>query len=255
MFASEGASVLIHGQSAERLQATRELMLSAIGGEFDPSTRIHTALGSMEAASTLETILSACLRHFGCVDVLVNCAGALAKPDCQPGGAENLDYLYAVNLRSVVELTRLCAPELEKTRGCVVNVSSISSMRTSATSNQHYCTLKAALDHFTRNAAAMYGPRGVRVNAINPGYILTGMFERNGVVGEKMEEKSRQVEASTALRRWGTPAEMAKCIRFLASDDAAYVTGACLVADGGAMVCLGTSSSSPSSSGVSANKG
>jgi len=167
MFAQEGAEeIVIHGQSAERLQETQEMLVEKTG--IDPS-RIVQVIGSMEAEDTPRQIHSAAVEKFnGRIDVLVNNAGAGKKPDCADNNSiENLDYLYRVNLRSAIELTQLCMPELVIAKGCVVNVSSIAALKTFSFSNgASYGIIKAGMDHFTRNYAAMYGSRGVRVNSV-----------------------------------------------------------------------------------------
>jgi NAD(P)-dependent dehydrogenase (short-subunit alcohol dehydrogenase family) len=162
MFGREGASVVIHGQDAARLQKTHDLM-TAEG--VDPS-HILQVIASMEAEDTPKSILTATLAKFQRINVLVNNAGAAMKPGSKaPNALENLDFLYRVNFRSVVELTQLCLPELVKTKGCVVNISSIGSTRPHP-QNTFYASLKAALDHFTRNYAVLYGPKGVRINSL-----------------------------------------------------------------------------------------
>jgi NAD(P)-dependent dehydrogenase (short-subunit alcohol dehydrogenase family) len=240
MFYKEDAAVVIHGQNADRLQQTHDLMVAKVPAGPNPDSRILQVLGSMEADDTPKKIFSATMAKFARVDVLVNNAGALQKPGCRDANSlENLDFLYRVNLRSAMELTQLCAEELAKSRGCVINVSSIASMKTFV-GNINYGTVKAGLDHFTRNSAVLYGPKGVRVNSLNPGPIQTYIFERNGVTGEAREKFDRRVEETAALGQWGTPSETTECIKFLADNKAAsYVTGACLVVDGGSVLYSG----------------
>jgi len=131
----------------------------------DPA-RVHQVIGSMEAAETPEKIYTATLERFQRIDVLVNNAGAMQKPDTtDEEDPDNLEYLFRANLLSAVKLMQLCVGELKKTRGCIVNISSIGSTR-SYPSLTSYGAMKAAMDHFTRNYAAKYGPRGVRVNSL-----------------------------------------------------------------------------------------
>jgi len=232
MFAREGASVVIHGQSTEKLQQTQDLIVKETGALPE---NILQVLGSLEAVGTPQRIFDECMRKFGRIDVLVNNAGVWpGKKGCAVDSLENLDHVYQVILRSVVELTQLCLPELVKSKGAVVNVSSLYSLRPNPPGFTGM--MKAALDHYTRNYALLYGPKGVRMNCINPGYIETPIFFRESSATEGKEMKdacSRHVEETAALHRWGQPEEMAECIKFLASDAASYVTGANLVADGG----------------------
>jgi len=240
MFAQEGADgLLIHGQSAERLQETQKMLVEQTG--IDPS-RIVQLIGSMEAEDTPNQIHSAAMERFnGRIDVLVNNAGAGKKPDCaDTNSLENLDYLYRVNLRSAVELTQLCMPELIASKGCVVNVSSIAALKTFSFSNgASYGIIKAGMDHFTRNYAAMYGSKGVRVNSVNPGPTETPIFTRHGASPEALRVLDERVKEQTMLERWGQVEEIAECIKFLASSASSYVTGVCLVADGGSVLYSG----------------
>jgi len=228
-FSRDGASVVIHGQDAGRLQKTQDMMVSE---GVDPA-RVLQVIGSMEAAETPDKIHAATIAKFNRIDVLVNNAGAMQKPgSTDEGSADNLEYLFRANLLSAVRLMQLCMPELEKTHGCVVNVSSVGSTR-SYTGLTSYGALKAALDHFTRNYAAKYGPSGVRINSLNPGPVDTFFLDRGGLTGDIRTAAYKQFEVATALRRTGQPSEMAECIKFLASPAASYVTGASLIADGG----------------------
>jgi len=228
-FGRDGASVVIHGQDAGRLQKTQDMLVSE---GVDP-TKILQVIGSMEATETPDKLHKATVAKFSRIDVLVNNAGAMQKPgSTDEGSADNLEYLFRANLLSAVRLMQLCMPELEKTHGCVVNVSSVGALR-SYTSLTSYGALKAALDHFTRNYAAKYGPKGVRINSINPGPIDTLFLDRGGLTGDIRTAAYKQFEEATALRRTGQPAEVAECIKFLASPGASYVTGVSLIADGG----------------------
>jgi len=233
MFGREGASVVIHGQDAARLQETQDMMVSE---GVDPA-RILQVIGSMEAEDTPQKLLTATLAKFQRIDVLVNNAAALkGNQGTDPLYINNLDQVYRVNFRAVVELTQLCLPELIKSKGNIVNVSSVGSTCPLPPPMTFYSSLKAALDHFTRNYAVLYSQQGVRINCLNPGPIQTYIWDRN-TLPEKQELQSnaldKWVEEVTAMKRWGTVEEMASIIKFLAGPDSSYMTGACLIADGG----------------------
>ncbi|KAI1700918.1 enoyl-(Acyl carrier protein) reductase domain-containing protein [Ditylenchus destructor] len=230
-FGKEGASVVIHGQNAERLDKTESILLEA--GVV--SEKILKVLGSLEDPDTASKIINQTVQKFGKIDVLVNNAGAGSKPqEMNPDSLDNLDFIYKVNYRSVVALTQLALPYLEKTKGNVVNVSSVAGQRPF---HQHtfYASLKAALDHFTRCYADKFGPKGVRINSVNPGPIRTYIFERTGVPGIEQKGEEYAIE-NTSLRRFGESPEVSKIITFLASNDASYVTGALWVVDGGMLL-------------------
>ncbi|KAH7722566.1 alcohol dehydrogenase [Aphelenchoides avenae] len=219
-FAKEGASVVIHGQSAERLQETKQVIVEC--GVSDG--RVVSVVESLEDETTPKKI----------VDAAVNNAGAPFKAHTDPESLESFDFLFKVNLRSVVELTQLAMPHLKKTRGNIINVSSSCAIR-AFPSVMFYGLTKAALDHFTRTAALKYGSH-VRVNSLNPGPIETYVLKRHNPSDEAMMQHAKWVERTTALARSGSVAEMSNILKFLASDEASYVTGACWFVDGGQSV-------------------
>ncbi|XP_072142866.1 cyclohexanol dehydrogenase-like [Dermacentor andersoni] len=124
-------------------------------------------------------------------------------------------------------------PYLRQTKGSIVNISSIASLIT-VPANVPYSVAKVALDHLTRCAALENAPYGVRVNSINPGRIKTLIAKSPELsVEEHMELMEKIAGPLHALGRVGTPEEVADCIAFLASDDAAFVTGTIMPVDGG----------------------
>jgi len=231
LFGKEGALLTIHGQDVDRLNKTEQL-LREIGV---PPQNIAKVIGSMEDESTPAKIVDETIKKFGKIDVLINNAGAGGMPKVtNPEALDNLDFLYKVNFRSVIVLTQLAMPHLLKTKGNVVNVSSIASMKT-FTGAMFYGPLKAALDMFTKNYARKYGPQGIRVNSLNPGPVRTFIVERTGAPGAQEKFDEYAVD-NTALKRVGQSSEMATALKFLASNDASFITGAILVADGGMLL-------------------
>ncbi|KAI1700919.1 enoyl-(Acyl carrier protein) reductase domain-containing protein [Ditylenchus destructor] len=230
-FGKEGASVVIHGQNAERLDKTESQLLEA----GVPSEKILKVLGSLEDPDTASKIIEQAVQKFGKIDVLVNNAGAGSRPqETNNDSLDNLDFIYKVNFRCVVALTQLALPYLEKTKGNVVNVSSVGGQKPFHMYT-FYASLKAALDHFTRCYADKYGPKGVRINSVNPGPIRTYIQERTGIPGMEQIMEQYAIE-NTSLRRFGESPEVSKIITFLASNDASYVTGALWVVDGGMLL-------------------
>ncbi|KAI1702933.1 enoyl-(Acyl carrier protein) reductase domain-containing protein [Ditylenchus destructor] len=227
-FGKEGASVVIHGQNEERLNKTEGMMLTS----GIPKQRILKVSGSLEQPGTASKIIDNCMAVYRKIDVLINNAGTIAKPSTPGDSLDNLDFLYTVNLRSIIELCLLAYPCLKVTKGNIVNVSSAGAVRAFPAA-AFYCSLKAALDHFTRNYAQIWGPDGIRINCINPGPIETMILERHGVDNEGLQKHDKWVEETTPLMRSGSPAEMSTILKFLASDEASYVTGASWLADGG----------------------
>ncbi|KAI6216563.1 3-oxoacyl-[acyl-carrier-protein] reductase FabG-like [Aphelenchoides fujianensis] len=203
LFAQRGASIVIHGQSNERLQETENLLRNAGINE----KRWLRIVGPIEDEGTQRKLIDETVAKFGRLDVLVNNAGLYRRSDLDPESMENLDYLTDVNLKSVIALTRAALPHLEKAGGNVVNISSIYGQRgTAALSN--YALTKAAVEQWTRNAAIAYGKKGAY-----------GVF----------------VERTVPLGRMGRPREVSEMIGFLASERASYCTGGVYLVDGGSL--------------------
>lgn len=228
-FSNEGASVVIHGQNAERLDETAKLILAC----GIPAERVLKVLGSLENSEIPEKIVNETLNKFGQIDVLINNAGTASKPGIEDKdrlALDNLDFIYAVNFRSIVQLSLLALPHLKKTKGNVLNIGSLAGTRVSG-HHIFYGPMKAALDHWTHGFAQLAAPN-VRVNSLNPGPIRTPIFDRANV----SEVELKIYANATLLGRFGQPNEMATIMKFLCSDDASYVTGATLLADGGMAV-------------------
>ncbi|CAG2178530.1 unnamed protein product [Oppiella nova] len=136
------------------------------------------------------------------------------------------------NLRSVVWLTHLCVEHLEKTKGNILNVSSIAALKPI---NLLYSMSKAALDMFTKCVALELGHKGIRANVINPGPVKTEFIEiyRN-VTKAKYDELYEERAKKCPIGRVGEPLDVAKVVLYLTSDEASFVTGSNFVIDGGA---------------------
>ncbi|KAI1711625.1 enoyl-(Acyl carrier protein) reductase domain-containing protein [Ditylenchus destructor] len=231
LFAEHGASVVIHGQSEERIKKTEQLLSDA----GIPPSKSLTILGSLENDSTLSEIIEKTVAKFGKVDILVNNAGIMGNPALGQSGMdsiENFDYVFRVNLRSVVHLTQLAIPYLEKTKGNVVNVGSIGSQRANY-DIMYYVMAKAALDHFTKCAAVLYAPKEIRVNSVLPGATDTNFLSRHGIPEDVIKAGTKiYAEKFIPMGRMGRPREVASVIKFLASPEASYVTGAIWIVDG-----------------------
>uniref|UniRef100_A0AC35FE84 SDR family oxidoreductase n=1 Tax=Panagrolaimus sp. PS1159 TaxID=55785 RepID=A0AC35FE84_9BILA len=190
--------------------------------------------GSVTEEKTLKALIDETVSKFGKIDVLINNVGIANKEGIQnPRSMENLDYVLDVNLKSVIALTELAIPHLEKTKGNIVNVSSIGSQKTS-TSVPYYCIAKAGLDHFARNYAAILAPKGIRVNNLNPGGTSTAFMSRHGIPQEAIDKAVKNY--SIPLGRWASPSEMGEFLVFMASEKASYMTGQCINVDGGTLI-------------------
>ena len=168
----------------------------------------------------------------GRIDILVNNAGTIGGGLQQNTPISQFDFLMKTNLRSPVVLTQLCIPHLRKTKGTVVNVSSIAGVRSFSYAS-NYCILKAALDMFTKCLALEMAPDGVRVNSVNPGVIDTPIFDKLGIFGKRREKYMEERRKSHPLGRNGTVDDVSKSICFLASSRASFMTGNTTMVDGG----------------------
>jgi NAD(P)-dependent dehydrogenase (short-subunit alcohol dehydrogenase family) len=137
-----------------------------------------------------------------------------------------------VNLHAPFRLMRAAVPALEKSRGSIVNVSSVNGLR-SFPGVLAYCVSKSALDHLTRCAALELAPKGVRVNAVNPGVVVTNLHRRGGMEEDSYAAFLERSRGTHPLGRPGEPEEVADVIFFLASDQAKWMTGETIPVDGG----------------------
>jgi len=166
------------------------------------------------------------------LDVLVNSAGILVSGATESLELEEFDRCWNINTRAAFVLTQAVLPHLLKTKGNVVHVSSVTGLR-AFPNVVAYNMSKAAVDQLTRTCALEVADRGVRVNAVNPGVIVTDAHKRAGMDAKKYEDFLEHCKTTHAMGRVGTVDEVAETIAFLASDAASFITGQTLAIDGG----------------------
>jgi NAD(P)-dependent dehydrogenase (short-subunit alcohol dehydrogenase family) len=184
------------------------------------------------AAGTARQVIAAVLDRFFRLDVLVNAAGIIALGTIENTSLAEWDHMMDINARVVFQLMQAAVPHLEKTKGNIVNVSSVTGLR-SFPNVLAYCVSKAALDQLTRCAALELASKGVRVNAVNPGVVVTNLHRRSGFDEQKYAAFLEHSKTTHPLGRVGTPEEIADLIFFLASDQAGWITGETISIDGG----------------------
>uniref|UniRef100_A0AC35GC15 SDR family oxidoreductase n=1 Tax=Panagrolaimus sp. PS1159 TaxID=55785 RepID=A0AC35GC15_9BILA len=212
------------------IKKTADLILDA----GIPKERIHSVKGAVTDDSVLKALIDETISKFGKIDVLINNVGIAFKEGIKDHRSmENLDYVLHVNLKSIIHLTELAIPHLEKTKGNIVNVSSIGSQKTSI-AFPFYVITKAALDHFARNYAAILAPKGIRVNNLNPGVTKTAFVSRHGFPEDAIEKAAKDMKIP--IGRWGTSEEMGEFLIFMASEKASYMTGQIINVDGGSLI-------------------
>lgn len=183
----------------------------------------------------LNRVIEDTIARYGKIDVLINNAGFSIHTEFgKPKSVSDFDKVMALNLRAVVSLTNLAVPHLIKTKGNVVNISSVAALR-HIPGTWAYCVAKAGVDHFSRCIAAELAPKGIRVNTVNPGPVKTDFVENMGVK-EGSDEIYKSFAERTALKRVSEPSEIADVVLFLASDKARGVTGASWVSDDGILL-------------------
>ncbi|KAF9805280.1 hypothetical protein SFRURICE_014031 [Spodoptera frugiperda] len=182
----------------------------------------------------LDKIVEETANKFGKINVLINNAGINSVPETH-SSAETYDRVMATNLRATYLLTTKATPYLLKTKGNVVNISSILSNKPLPIMTP-YCMSKAAIDMLTKCTALQLGPRGVRVNAVNPGPVKTEMFRRGGMSDTDCDRMFAGIEMSAPLKKTTKGENVAELVMFLASDRATCITGSCFVIDCGLML-------------------
>ncbi|MBI4637102.1 MAG: glucose 1-dehydrogenase [Candidatus Rokubacteria bacterium] len=230
IFVAEGASVVI--------AARREDLGQGVAAALGPRASFVRADVTREA--DVKAVLDHAVSRFGRLDCLFNNAGGPAPA----GGIETIpvdrfDAAIAVLLRSVMLGMKHAAPVMKKQgSGSIINNGSVAGLRAGYSSSTIYSAAKAAVIHLTRCVAMELGERGVRVNSISPGAIVTGIFGKVAGLPDDAAEKTAGVmqqifTGMQPLRGPGLPDDIAHAAVWLASDDSRFVTGHDLVVDGG----------------------
>jgi NAD(P)-dependent dehydrogenase (short-subunit alcohol dehydrogenase family) len=222
-FARRGAKVALTGRREPELRRTAQ-QLTIESAEIIP--------GDVTKEVDRERIIDRTFSRFGGIDVLVNAAGIIGAGSIENTTLEQWDEMLDINLRSVFRLTQLALPSLIARKGNVVNISSVAGTR-SFPNVLAYCVSKAALDQFTRCASLELAPKGVRVNAVNPGVVLTNLHRASGMDEKTYAKFLERSKETHPIGRVGTPEEVADLVLFLASDNAGWITGVTYSIDGG----------------------
>lgn len=223
--ANDGASVVAVGRNEKDL-----ISLSSKIGPDGGTIKAH--LADVTELSQLDRIVSETVHTFGKIDVLVNSAGIIKNGTIETTTLDDWDRMLNINLRSVFALTQKCIPHLVETKGNIVNVSSVAGPR-SFPNVLAYCVSKAGVDQLTRCMALELGSKGVRVNAVNPGVVITNLHKRGGMDEDAYNAFLEHSRETHPIGRPGTPEEVAELITFLASEKASWITGATYEIDGG----------------------
>jgi NAD(P)-dependent dehydrogenase (short-subunit alcohol dehydrogenase family) len=224
-FARDGAAVLVVGRSDPGL-ADVAAAVERAGGR---SAMIAIDVTAPDAPAR---IVGAALENFGGVTAVVNAAGVIGSGSVESTSDEQWDAMLDVNLRAPFRLMRAAAAALSESKGSIVNVSSVTGLR-SFPGVLAYCVSKAGVDQLTRCAALELAPKGVRVNAVNPGVVVSNLHRRGGMNEESYAAFLEHSKQTHPIGRPGEPPEIAELIFFLASRNAAWITGETISIDGG----------------------
>uniref|UniRef100_A0AAF5PZ42 Oxidoreductase n=2 Tax=Wuchereria bancrofti TaxID=6293 RepID=A0AAF5PZ42_WUCBA len=227
-FAEKGYNLSLNGRNEKALEATVNNCITK-GLSKDS---ILTTMGDLTDEKVVNSLVERTMEKFGRTDSLINAAGILINGKVMDCSMQDYDYLMNVNLRSIVQLTRKVIPYLIKTKGSIVNVSSINGP-CPFSGVTFYCVSKAGLDQFTKCLALELGPEGVRVNSVNPGVIVTDIHKRSGMTDKDYHEFLDRATKFAALGKTGKAVDIARAIYFLASDKSSFITGDLLRVDGG----------------------
>ncbi len=221
--AREGASVVVNYATSRSGADKVVAEIEAAGG------KAIAVGGSVAVASEIEGIFTTVKQAFGKVDILVNNAGVYAFAALEDIQESEIDRIFNTNVKGLLLTTKAAVALFPETGGSIINIGSTATTITPPTS-AIYTGTKGAVDAITHVLAKELGPRGIRVNSVNPGPVVTEGFQSAGFEGSDFE---KQFVSQTPLGRVGQPSDIATVVSYLASDDAGWVTGSLIDAAGG----------------------
>lgn len=228
LFAREGAAVAIADIDAQAGEAVAREIETAGGKSLFIACDVTRAADCQHA-------VEATVAAFGGLDILFNNAGIIRRADVLTTTEAEWDRVMAVNVKSIFLMSKYAIPAMEKRRGgAIINTSSGWGLKGGGNAVS-YCASKGAVTNMTRAMAIDHGPQKIRVNAVCPGDTDTPMLRGEARQLGRPEQEFLAEAAARPLGRYGTPEEVAQAVLFLASDAAAYITGAALVVDGGGL--------------------
>jgi 3-oxoacyl-[acyl-carrier protein] reductase len=221
VFLEEGARVVI----ADRKRDTGREAAKALGAKGE----VVFTEADVGQRRDVEAVVDLAMKSFGRVDVLAQNAGIYPYTMIEAISVEEWDQVLGVNLRGCFLAAQAClAPMRAQGYGRMVFTSSITGPRVSLPGHGHYSASKAGINGFIRAAAMEFAPHGITVNGVEPGNIMT-----EGLRSERSPDYIRMMERAVPVGRLGTPRDVAYAFLYLASEEAAFVTGTTIVVDGG----------------------
>lgn len=235
--ASSGIGKAVAKLAVERganatITARRFNELQKIALEINKPNNIEIVVGDITKEADRKLVIEKTVIRFGGIDVLVNAAGIIGSGNIENTTLEQWDYIMDINLRSVFRLIQLTLPHLIERKGNIVNVSSITGVR-AFPNVLAYCVSKAGVDQLTHCVGLELAHKGVRINSVNPGVVVTNLHRAGGMDEEKYNAFLEHSKTTHPLGRVGQPEEVAELILFLASERAGWITGTSYSIDGG----------------------
>lgn len=220
-FAKEGAKVLILGRTENTLKETAEA-----------DEDISYVVADIEKDEDIEKVVSEVKEKYGRLDILVNNAGWAPVTPFSDVRMDEYDKVFGINVRALVNITLHMLPMLKKSKGNVINMSSVI-CKNHLLNMSMYAGTKAAVEIFTQIWAKELAPEGVRVNAIGVGSIETPIYGKTELSDSGIKEHIEKITKAIPQGHFGKPEDIAAVAAFLASDEAGFITGSIYGIDGG----------------------
>lgn len=221
--AAEGAEVVVNYSSDQAGADKTVAEITAAGG------KAIAVKASVAVPAEIEHLVAESVKAFGKVDILVNNAGVYQFAPLEETTPELFHRQFDINVLGLLLTTQAAVRHFPAEGGSIINISSVASML-GMPGGAVYCGTKAAVDAVTRSLAKELGPRGIRINSINPGMVTTEGTATAGIDGSDFQ---KAVIATTPLGRIGVPQDIATAAVFLASSDSSWITGETLIITGG----------------------
>jgi len=222
--AAEGAAVVVNYATSK--QGADDVVAEIV----NKKGRAIAVQANVAHPPDIKRLITETIKAYGKFDILVNNAGVYEFLPLENVTTEHFHKMFDLNVLALILVSQAAVNHFGQSGGSIINISSVASVATLANASVYSAT-KAAVDAVTKSLSKELGPRKIRVNSVNPGMVETEGFHASGLAESDFRN---QTEAHTPLGRIGQPQDIAPAVVFLASDDAAWITGETLFVSGGA---------------------